>query len=92
MYARYRDPEKDDLVYDWTYLSSWNNTFDKEKIFVDSEPDFSMSDGFRVDFGIEAGIHEFEVSVADSYELQAIETVTIEVVAEPNFSFLVVQL
>jgi len=84
MYARYRDPEKDDLVYEWTYLNSWDNKLDKERIFIDTEPDFYDSDGFRVDFGIEAGVHEFEVSVTDSYELQAIEIVTIEVIAEPN--------
>ena len=62
MYAEYSDPDaEDDLVYDWTYLSSWDNTVDKEMIFLDSEPDFSDSDGRRVDFAIEAGVHEFEL-------------------------------
>ena len=38
----------------------------------------------KVDFSIEAGVHEFELSVTDSYGAETMEIVTIEVAPEPN--------
>ena len=83
IFASYSDPEKDDITFEWEYLDSWNNEDDKANILID-RPDLSDDDDNMVDFSIAAGIHEFQVRVTDSYELQAIETITIKVVDEPN--------
>ena len=63
-------------------MKSWDNRFDKNQIFLFEEPVLSAIK--KVDFSIEAGVHEFELSVTDSYGAETMEIVTIEVGAEPN--------
>ncbi len=80
--SSYVDPDKDFISYSWTYLKSWDNRYDKNQIFLYEEP--SLSEIKKVDFSIEAGVHEFELSVTDSYGAETLEVVTIEVGGEPN--------
>ena len=80
--SSYIDPDGDVTSYKWTYMKSWDNRFDKNQIFLFEEP--VLSEIKKVDFSIEAGVHEFELSVTDSYGAETMEIVTIEVGAEPN--------
>tara|TARA_B100002052_G_scaffold261811_1_gene255895 strand:- start:54 stop:521 length:468 start_codon:yes stop_codon:yes gene_type:complete len=80
--SSYIDPDGDVTSYKWTYMKSWDNRFDKNQIFLFEEP--ILSEIKKVDFSIEAGVHEFELSVTDSYGAETMEIVTIEVGAEPN--------
>tara|TARA_Y100000590_G_scaffold300217_1_gene338497 strand:+ start:121 stop:660 length:540 start_codon:yes stop_codon:yes gene_type:complete len=80
--SSYVDPDKDFISYSWTYLNSWDNRYDKNQIFLYEEP--LLSEIKKVDFSIEAGVHEFELSVTDSYGAETLEVVTIEVGGEPN--------
>ena len=80
--SSYVDPDKDFISYSWTYLKSWDNRYDKNQMFLYEEP--LLSEIKKVDFSIEAGVHEFELSVTDSYGAETLEVVTIEVGGEPN--------
>ena len=80
--SSYVDPDKDFISYSWIYSKSWDNRYDKNQIFLFEEPE--LADLKKVEFSIEAGIHEFELVVTDSYDAETLETVTIEVGGEPN--------
>ena len=80
--SSYIDPDGDFTSYKWMYMKSWDNKFDKNQIFLFEEPVLSAMK--KVDFSIEAGVHEFELSVTDSYGAETMEIVTIEVAPEPN--------
>ena len=80
--SSYVDPDKDFISYDWTYMTSWDNRYDQNQVFLFEEP--SLATIKKVDFSIEAGVHEFELSVTDSYGAEAVEVVTIEVGGESN--------
>ena len=80
--SSYIDPDGDFTSYKWRYMKSWDNRFDKNQIFLFEEPVLSAMK--KVDFSIEAGVHEFELSVTDSYGAETMEIVTIEVGPEPN--------
>ena len=80
--SSYVDPDKDFISYSWVYSKSWDNRYDKNQIFLFEEPE--LADVKKVDFSIEAGVHEFDLVVTDSYDAETLETVTIEVGGEPN--------
>ena len=80
--SSYVDPDKDFISYSWTYLKSWDSRYNKNQIFLFEEPE--LVDLKKVEFSIEAGVHEFDLAVTDSYGAETLETVTIEVGGEPN--------
>ena len=80
--SSYVDPDKDFISYSWTYLKSWDSRYNKNQIFLFEEPE--LADLKKVEFSIEAGVHEFDLAVTDSYGAETLETVTIEVGGEPN--------
>ena len=80
--SSYVDPDKDFISYSWTYLKSWDSRYNKNQIFLFEEPE--LVDLKKVEFSIEAGVHEFDLVVTDSYDAETLETVTIEVGGEPN--------
>ena len=82
--SSYVDPEQDIIDYSWTYLRSWDNKVDRNSnAYFDAEfsPDTNAK---KVDLSVVAGIHEFELVVSDSYGVETVEVVTIEVYGEPN--------
>ena len=80
--SSYVDPDKDFISYSWSYSQSWDSKLVRNQIFLDDDPE--LADLKKVEFSIEAGIHEFELVVTDSYDAETLETVTIEVGGEPN--------
>ena len=80
--SSYVDPDKDFISYEWSYMNSWDNRYDKNQVFLFEEPVLSAMK--KVDFSVEAGVHEFELIVADSYGAETLEVVTIEVGGESN--------
>ena len=81
--ATYQDVNNDDLIYAWEHLSSWDNSDSRESFDtpITFTPNNSLS---KVECEVVAGIHEFQVTVTDTYGEESKEVVTIEVGSEQN--------
>ena len=81
--ATYQDVNNDDLTYSWEHLKSWDDSNNRESFDSPIEfiPNNSLS---KVECQVVAGIHEFQVTVIDTYGDETIEVVTIEVGNEEN--------
>ena len=81
--ATYQDVNNDDLTYSWEHLNSWDNGDDRNSFSspITFTPNSTSS---KVECQIVAGIHEFQVTVTDTYGEQSVEVVAIEVGAEQN--------
>lgn len=81
--ATYQDANSDDLTYSWELINSWDNADDRNSfdIPVSFTPDNSSS---KVECQVVAGIHEFQVTVTDTYGEETAEVVTIAVGSEEN--------
>ena len=81
--ATYEDVNNDDLTYSWEHLKSWDDSNNRESFDspISFIPNSSLS---KVECQVVAGIHEFQVTVIDTYGDETIEVVTIEVGNEEN--------
>jgi len=81
--ATFQDGNNDDLVYSWEHLNSWNNA--NERNNFDSPISFTPNNSSStVECQVVAGIHEFQVTVTDTYGEETSEVVSIEVGSEEN--------
>ena len=81
--ATYQDVNSDDLTYSWEHLYSWDNADDRNSF--DSPISFTPNNSLsKVECQVVAGIHEFQVTVTDTYGEGTTEIVTIAVGNEEN--------
>ena len=81
--ATYQDVNSDDLTYSWVHLYSWDNADDRNSF--DSPISFTPNNSLsKVECQVVAGIHEFQVTVTDTYGEGTTEVVTIAVGDEEN--------
>ena len=81
--ATYQDVNSDDLTYSWEHLYSWDNADDRNSF--DSPISFTPNNSLsKVECQVVAGIHEFQVTVTDTYGEETLEVVTIVVGNEEN--------
>ena len=85
--ATYQDVNSDDLTYSWEHLSSWDNADDRNSFDtpISFTPNNSSS---KVECQVVAGIHEFQVTVTDTYGEGTTEVVTIVVGDEERENFI----
>ena len=81
--ATYQDVNSDNLTYSWEHLHSWDNADDRNSF--DSPISFTPNNSLStVECQVVAGIHEFQVTVTDTYGEGTTEVVTIAVGDEEN--------
>ena len=81
--ATYKDANNDELSYYWEHLKSWDNAEGRNRI--DSSVTFNPDNkSNQVECKVTSGIHEFQVTVSDTYNEKSVEVVTIEVGNEEN--------
>ena len=81
--ATFQDVNNDDLTYSWEHLNSWDNGADRNSFSspITFTPNSTSS---KVECQVVAGIHEFQVTVTDTYGEESVEIVAIEVGEEQN--------
>ena len=75
--------DADDLTYSWEHLGSWDNQDSRNSLTdeVVFKPDNTSN---KVDCVVNAGIHEFQVTVTDTYGAESSEMITVQVNGETN--------
>ena len=79
--ASYKDA--DDLSFSWEHIGSWDNQDSRNSLSdeVALKPDNTSN---KVDCVVNAGIHEFKVTVTDTYGAESSELITVRVIGETN--------
>jgi len=81
--ATFQDVNNDDITYSWEHLNSWDNGNDRNSFSspITFTPNSTSS---KVECQVVAGIHEFQVTVTDTYGEETVELMAIEVGEEQN--------
>ena len=83
--ATFQDVNNDDITYSWEHLNSWDNGDDRNS-FASPIAFTPNSTSSKVECQVVAGIHEFQVTVTDTYGEQTVEVMAIEIGEEQNIA------
>ena len=81
--ANFKDANNDKLSYFWEHLKSWDNVDNRSRIdnSISFKPDNTSN---KVECNVGAGVHEFQVTVTDTYNEKSTEIITVSIGNEEN--------